>query len=164
MLNRLTSYFVIVAVIIFTAVQGFAIAKHVRAQTELATPDYIRAITILIAFLGVVVVLRSLAPNKKSSLTRQSLSPLRASMSFGDAVRQVSISSIRHPALTPLLILSFMIIPVGLCAIEKPHGWNDFGTHDWILIGIAEVPFTLLAIFSLIVSWTSRDKKRAKDQ
>jgi hypothetical protein len=159
MLNRLTSYFVIVAVIIFTAVQGFAIAKHVRVQTGLTTPDYIRVITILIALLGVVVVLRSLTPNKRSRLTKQIPSPLRAPRSFGDAVRLVSASSIRHPALTPLLIVSFMIIPVGLCAVEKPHGWNDFSTRDWILIGIAEMPFTLLTIFSVIVSWKSIAKK-----
>jgi hypothetical protein len=163
MRNRLTSYFVIVAVIIFTATQGYAIVKHVRVKNGLMTLDYIRAIIILIAFLGVFVVSRSLTPNKRPLVTKQSPLPLRQPRSFGDAVRQVSEFSIRRPALTPILLFSFMIIPVALLAFEKPHGWEDFGVHDWILIGIAEVPFMLLAMFSLIVSWTSRDKGRAKD-
>lgn len=160
MLNRLTSYFVIVAVIIFTAVQGLAIVKHVRVQTGLTTPDYIRAITILIALVGLVIVFRSLGPNKTPILAKQPPSPLRGPRSFGDAIRQVSVSSLRRPALTPLLILSFMIVPVGLCALAKPHGWNDFGIRDWSLIGVAEIPLMLLAIFSVIVGWRARAKKR----
>jgi len=163
MRNRLTSYFVIVAVIIFTAAQGYAIVKHVRVKNGLITPDYIRAISVFIAFLGVFVVLRSLAPNKRPPVTKKFPLPLRPPRSFGDAVRQVSEFSVRRPAMTPILLLSFMIVPVALLAFEKPHGWNDFGVHDWILIGIAEVPLVLLAIFSLIVSWTSRDKDREKD-
>jgi hypothetical protein len=157
MLNRLTSYFVIVAAIIFTAVQCLAIVKHVRVQTGLTTPDYIRAITILIALLGVVVVCRS---KKRPPLTKRQPSPLGAPRSFGDAVRQVSVSSLRHPVLTPLLILSFMIVPVGLCALAKPRGWNDFGIRDWSLIGVAEIPFILVAIFSVIVGWRARAKRK----
>lgn len=162
MRNRLTSYFVSFAVIIFMAVQGFAIVKHVRVQSGLTTPDYIRILTILMTLLGAVIVLRSLAPNKRSPRSKQSPSALLPPRSFRDALRLISVFCVRHPALTPLLILLFMIIPIGLCAAERPHGWNGFGTRDWILIGIAEVPFMLLAILSLIAGWTSRDNKRAK--
>jgi hypothetical protein len=161
MLSRLSSYFLIVAAVIFAAVQGFAIVKHVRLQTWLTTPDYINAIKIVVALMAIIVAIRSLRREKRSSPITELLGvPLRAPRSFADTLRQVTAFSIRHPVLTPLLILSFLIIPVGLRAFEKPHGWSDFGIRDWSLIGIAEMPFTLLAIFSVIVSWRSRAKKR----
>lgn len=160
MLNRLSSYLLIVAAVIFTAVQGFAIVKHVRLQTGMTTPDYINAFKIVVALVAIVVAMRSLARHKNSPSNKPSHSPLRVPRSLSEVLRQVTASSNRHPVLTPILILSFVVIPVGLCALEKPHGWNDFGIRNWSLIGLAEMPFTLLAIFSVIASWKSRSKKK----
>jgi hypothetical protein len=65
MRNRLSSYFLIAAAVIFMAVQGFAIVKHVRLQTWPTTPDYINAAKIVIALIAIVVAIRSLARDEK---------------------------------------------------------------------------------------------------
>jgi hypothetical protein len=72
---------------------------------------------------------------------------------LADTLDQIRAISIRHRVVTPVSILSFLIIPVGLCALGKRHGWNDFGIRDWIVVGLAEVPIIALAIFSVVVSW-----------
>lgn len=168
MLDRLSSYFLIISATIFTAVQGFAIVKHVRLHTGRPTPDYIRAIGIMIAIMVIVVSIRSLTRSKASSITKRSISLSHAPGSFAKALHQVSAVSTRHPALTPVLILSLLTIPLGLGALTKPHGWKDFGARDWIGIGVAGMPLVILAVFSMIVGWTSRAKnlqsKRQSDE
>jgi hypothetical protein len=65
MRNRLSSYFLIAAAVIFTAVQGFAIIKHVRLETRLTAPDYINSAKIIIALLAVIVGVRTLARDEQ---------------------------------------------------------------------------------------------------
>lgn len=141
------------------AVQGFAIVKHVQLQTWLTTPDYINVTKLVIALFAIVITVRSLGRDKISQVTE--LPGPRASSSLADTLGQIRAISIRHPVVTPVLILSFLIIPVGLCAFRKPHGWNDFGIRDWIVVGLAEVPIIALAVFSVVVSWKQRTNNNA---
>ena len=117
------------------------------------------AVEIVVALVAIVVAARSLGRDKCLPITSPVRSLSRAPASFVDMLRQVKDLSARHRVWTPLLILSFMIIPIGILALEKTHGWNDFDMHDWILVGIAETPIALLALFSMIVSATYRGKK-----
>jgi hypothetical protein len=153
LISRLSSYFLIVSAVIFIAVQGFAIVKHVQLQTRMTTPDYINVAKLVIALSAIVITIRSLGRDKGAQVTKLPDPPLRASSSLAATLGQIRAISIRHPVLTPILILSFLIIPVGLCALGKRHGWNDFGIRDWIVVGLAEVPIIALAIFSVVVSW-----------
>ncbi len=150
LIRRFSSYFLIVSAVIFMAVQGFAIVKHVQLQTWLTTPDYINVTKLVIALFAIVITVRSLGRDKISQVTE--LPGPRASSSLADTLGQIRAISIRHPVVTPVLILSFLIIPVSLCALRKPHGWNDFGIRDWIVVGLAEVPIIALAVFSVVVS------------
>lgn len=159
--RRFSGYFLIVLAVIFTAVQGFAIFKHVRLQATPTTPDYLNGTKIVIALAAIVVTVRSLARDKSSEVTKLPGPPLRASSSLADRLGQIRASSIRHPVVTPVLILSFLIIPVGLCALGKRHGWNDIGIRDWIVVGVAEVPFIALAVFSMVASWKQRTNNNA---
>lgn len=160
MLDRLISYFVIVAATFFSAVQGFAIIRHVRLQTGQPTPDFIRAIGIMIAIMGIVVCVRSLRHGEGSSITKRSGkrsgSPSHGPQSLADSLRQVSAVSIRRPVLAPIFFIALVTIPVGLVVLSKPHGWKDFGTGDWIGIGVAGMPFVFLAFLSVIASRKSK--------
>jgi hypothetical protein len=160
MLDRLSSYFLIVAASIFAAVQGFAIVKHVRLHGGLTTPDYLGGINIVVALVAIAIAIRLLARDRSLPNVEQARSRLDAPGSFQDLLQQFTTFSVRRPVLMPLVILSFLVIPLALRAFGKLHGWNDFDFRDWILIGIAETPIAILAIVSVIVSRKSIVERR----
>jgi len=64
MWQRLPPYLMIIAACIFSAVQGFAIVKHLRVDSSATAIDYIDSFKILLALLAIVVAVRSLRRQK----------------------------------------------------------------------------------------------------
>ncbi|HEY2530962.1 MAG TPA: hypothetical protein VGJ20_24025 [Xanthobacteraceae bacterium] len=141
------------------AVEGFAIFKHLRLQGLLSAADWFRALTMVLALFGIMAVYTSHTRKKNAPTKDAAHIASRAPRSISDSLSFVRYLGNRRPLLTRLLILAFFAIPVGLYAMTKPHGWNDFTVRDWITIAIAELPFFIIAIFLAVATWTDRDRK-----
>ncbi len=155
MRSRLPFYFFFLAAVIFLAVQGTATFSHVRQQFELTTPDfvpdYLNGIKLLIALVCLVIAARVLARERRAATMKAQPHPQsRAPTSVGNALRQTAVLSSRRPIAMPILIALLSIIPFSIRAFANPLGWRGFNSRDWVLIGLVEIPFIFLFIFSIV--------------
>ena len=122
----------------------------VRLGMAMASAGLLQLAYVLVCFAIPLIALRTLLQLRHRNKTKTAAVPsFRNEFHRIQAVWGGAFSA--RPISASLLSLLLISIPFGLVLMAS-GGWRSFGPHDWVMVGIAELPFAfvvLVGLFSL---------------
>jgi hypothetical protein len=156
MFQRLPHYLLIVVTAVYVMWKWQIVSKSAHLDKGLTERDYFELAKVIVLLIAASSSVFTLLRDKRSPSVEQGTAAAIAGH-FRQVFARLAEASTRRPILMTILTLSFLAIPVGLRALGTEQGWKGFGIFDWILVGLAEIPFAGAAAYVIWMSWKSKN-------
>ena len=139
MLRRISSYFLLVACLLFIAVKGTHLVRSFSATHEFTHSELFDLIKMLLVFFGAAMALYNLRRDRAGDKQLRTIGPISRAASAWP------LAFARRPVTATLAASGLFLIPVGLLFLSIGGRLSAWTTVQWELLVLMELPFLIVA-------------------